>query len=44
VKHLMESMGGAVTAESELGKGTTIRLRLAAPREASEARTVPERA
>jgi two-component system phosphate regulon sensor histidine kinase PhoR len=31
VKHLMESMGGAVTAESELGKGTTIRLRLASP-------------
>jgi signal transduction histidine kinase len=31
VKHLMESMGGSVTAESELGKGTTIRLRLVAP-------------
>ncbi len=31
VRHLMESMGGSVTAESELGKGTTIRLRLAAP-------------
>lgn len=26
VKHMMESMGGAVRARSELGKGTTIRL------------------
>ncbi|HUG41294.1 MAG TPA: ATP-binding protein [Longimicrobiales bacterium] len=26
VKHMVETMGGAVTAESELGKGTTIRL------------------
>jgi signal transduction histidine kinase len=31
VKHLVESMGGDVAAESELGKGTTIRLRLPAP-------------
>lgn len=30
VKHLVESMGGDVTAESELGKGTTIRFRLPA--------------
>jgi signal transduction histidine kinase len=30
VKHLVESMGGAVAAESELGKGTTVRLHLAA--------------
>jgi two-component system, OmpR family, phosphate regulon sensor histidine kinase PhoR len=28
VKHLIESMGGDVTAESELGHGTTIRFRL----------------
>jgi two-component system, OmpR family, phosphate regulon sensor histidine kinase PhoR len=28
VRHLMERMGGAVSAESELGRGTTIRLRL----------------
>lgn len=31
VKHLMERMGGYVAAESELGKGTTIRLQLLAP-------------
>jgi signal transduction histidine kinase len=30
VKHLVESMGGDVTAESELGKGTVLRLRLPA--------------
>ncbi|MGH7506102.1 MAG: sensor histidine kinase, partial [Longimicrobiales bacterium] len=30
VKHLVESMGGDVTAESELGKGTTMRFRLPA--------------
>jgi two-component system, OmpR family, phosphate regulon sensor histidine kinase PhoR len=30
VKHLVESMGGEVTAESELGKGTVIRFRLPA--------------
>src|SRR5690606_14913974 len=30
VKHLVESMGGDVAAESELGKGTTIRFRLPA--------------
>ena len=30
VKHIMESMGGVVTAESELGKGTTVRLWLPA--------------
>jgi two-component system, OmpR family, phosphate regulon sensor histidine kinase PhoR len=30
VKHLVESMHGEVTAESELGKGTTIRIRLPA--------------
>jgi two-component system phosphate regulon sensor histidine kinase PhoR len=30
VRHMMESMGGAVAAESELGKGTTIRLWLRA--------------
>lgn len=30
VKHLMEAMGGDVDAESNLGKGTTIRLRLTA--------------
>jgi two-component system, OmpR family, phosphate regulon sensor histidine kinase PhoR len=30
VRHLMERMGGEVGAESELGKGTTIRLRLPA--------------
>jgi two-component system phosphate regulon sensor histidine kinase PhoR len=30
VKHLVESMHGAVTADSELGKGTTIRIRLPA--------------
>lgn len=35
VKHLMESMGGAVTAESDLGKGTTVRLHLAAAAEPS---------
>ncbi|HEX7051610.1 MAG TPA: ATP-binding protein [Longimicrobiales bacterium] len=38
VKHLVERMGGDVTAESELGRGTTIRFRLpaaaAAPAEA----------
>ena len=28
VRHLLESMGGSVTAESVLGKGTTIRFRL----------------
>ena len=28
VKHLLERMGGTVTAESELGKGTTLLLRL----------------
>jgi two-component system, OmpR family, phosphate regulon sensor histidine kinase PhoR len=32
VKHLVESMGGDVRAESELGKGTTIRFRLPAAR------------
>ncbi|MBW3552357.1 MAG: PAS domain-containing protein [Gemmatimonadetes bacterium] len=26
VRHIMETMGGAVTAESELGKGTTVRI------------------
>jgi two-component system phosphate regulon sensor histidine kinase PhoR len=31
VKHLVESMDGEVSAESELGKGTTIRVRLPAP-------------
>lgn len=31
VKHMMERMGGDVAAESELGKGTTIRLTLLAP-------------
>jgi two-component system, OmpR family, phosphate regulon sensor histidine kinase PhoR len=30
VKHLIESMGGDVRAESELGRGTTIRIRLPA--------------
>ncbi len=30
VKHLVERMDGEVTAESELGKGTTIRVRLRA--------------
>jgi signal transduction histidine kinase len=30
VKHLVESMGGDVAAESELGKGTTVRVRLPA--------------
>jgi two-component system, OmpR family, phosphate regulon sensor histidine kinase PhoR len=30
VKHLVESMGGDVTAESDLGKGTTLRVRLPA--------------
>ncbi|HEX2166705.1 MAG TPA: ATP-binding protein [Longimicrobiales bacterium] len=30
VKHLLESMGGEIAAESELGKGTTIRFRLPA--------------
>lgn len=30
VKHLIERMNGEVTAESELGKGTTIRIRLPA--------------
>ncbi|HSJ15073.1 MAG TPA: ATP-binding protein [Longimicrobiales bacterium] len=30
VKHLVESMGGEVSADSELGKGTTIRFRLPA--------------
>jgi two-component system, OmpR family, phosphate regulon sensor histidine kinase PhoR len=30
VKHLVESMGGDVDAESELGKGTTVRVRLPA--------------
>ena len=30
VKHLIESMGGDIVAESELGKGTTIRFRLPA--------------
>jgi two-component system, OmpR family, phosphate regulon sensor histidine kinase PhoR len=30
VKHLVESMGGEVAAESELGKGTTVRVRLPA--------------
>lgn len=30
VRHLVESMDGTVTAESELGKGTTIRIRLPA--------------
>lgn len=30
VKHLLETMGGDVTAESELGKGTVIRFRLPA--------------
>jgi two-component system, OmpR family, phosphate regulon sensor histidine kinase PhoR len=30
VRHLVESMGGDVSAESELGKGTTIRVRLPA--------------
>lgn len=30
VKHLVESMGGAITADSELGKGTTIRFTLPA--------------
>jgi signal transduction histidine kinase len=34
VKHLLESMGGEVTAESELGKGTVIRFRLPAARKA----------
>lgn len=32
VKHLVESMGGDVRAESELGKGTVIRFRLPAAR------------
>jgi two-component system, OmpR family, phosphate regulon sensor histidine kinase PhoR len=41
VKHLIESMGGDVTAESDVGKGTLIRLRLpAAPPAAAEASTV----
>jgi two-component system, OmpR family, phosphate regulon sensor histidine kinase PhoR len=31
VKHLVERMGGDVRAESELGRGTTIRFRLPAP-------------
>ncbi|MGH6618315.1 MAG: sensor histidine kinase, partial [Alphaproteobacteria bacterium] len=30
VRHLVERMGGEVSAESELGKGTTIRIRLPA--------------
>jgi two-component system, OmpR family, phosphate regulon sensor histidine kinase PhoR len=30
VKHLVESMSGEVSAESELGKGTTVRIRLPA--------------
>ena len=28
VKHLVEAMGGTVTASSRLGRGTTIRVRL----------------
>ena len=40
VKHLVEGMGGDVTAASELGKGTTIRLRLSpAPVPAGSARS-----
>jgi two-component system phosphate regulon sensor histidine kinase PhoR len=31
VKHMLESMGGGVEADSELGKGTTVRLWLPAP-------------
>jgi len=31
VRHLVESMGGDVSAESELGKGTTIRFKLRSP-------------
>lgn len=31
VKHMVESMGGAVSAESTLGRGTTLRLRLRRP-------------
>ncbi len=31
VKHLTEAMGGEVSAESELGRGTTVRVRLPAP-------------
>jgi signal transduction histidine kinase len=31
VRHLVEVMGGSVSAESELGRGTTIRLRLPSP-------------
>ena len=30
VKHLVDRMGGTVSAESELGKGTTIRITLPA--------------
>jgi signal transduction histidine kinase len=33
VKHMMESMGGAVSADSVLGRGTTLRLRLRRPSE-----------
>ncbi len=31
VKHMVESMGGAISAESVLGRGTTLRLRLKRP-------------
>ena len=37
VKHMVESMGGAISADSVLGKGTTIRLWLPRPRERSTA-------
>jgi two-component system phosphate regulon sensor histidine kinase PhoR len=33
VKHLVEGHGGAITAQSELGRGTTIRLTLPVPEE-----------
>ena len=33
VRHMLEAMGGTATATSELGKGTTIRLQLAAARD-----------
>ncbi len=39
VRHMVESMGGEVGAESQLGRGTTIRLRLPAPAPPAEAVT-----
>lgn len=36
VKHLVDRMSGEVTAESELGKGTTVRIRLPAAQEKND--------